>query len=111
MTPSDMRPVVLLDAVERLDDVVDRGRVDLSDAGLALARAEALGTASRQADLLDALALIRGQRDREFGLVEAALRRAVDVARRARSGDRRDQVVDRGLIDVTRGRRGLLPLF
>ena len=47
----------------------------------------------------------------EFRLVEPGLGRAVDEARGARRGDRRDQVVDRGLIDVASRRRRLLPLL
>jgi hypothetical protein len=52
-------PVVLLDAVERLDDVVDRGDVDLCGAWLGVAACVTVGAAAGKADLLDTLALIR----------------------------------------------------
>src|SRR6476659_7790297 len=97
---------MLLERIQRLDDAVERGGVDLCGALVAVAARESVGPLFREGDLL-LLALVELHRGGEVGGVES--RRLVGEAGGPRIGQRRDERVDLGAVDGLGGGRDLLP--
>src|SRR5207237_8109994 len=99
----------LVQCVQRLDDSLKRGGIDLCGTHVAVATREGVRALTTEHDALLFLAILVLHRDGQLRLVERG--RLVDEPGRAGSRERRQQRIDLRRIGVFRGGGDLLPLF
>src|ERR1035437_775163 len=80
---ADRARPLLRNLIQRLDDVVEIGRVDLRGAGLARARGERVGAGLAEADALFFLAVVELHEQRQHGRVETGFGGRLAKHRRA----------------------------